>query len=115
MTVDYELDAAGLAGFVTRAREHAEDLLAASPTGDGSLAQLSDESGALSDPDIVGLLTDIFSERQTALTDAVNTVDGAITSVEQAGLAVGEADSSSHTALTAANTGAFDPLRFSVQ
>lgn len=113
MSFDYEVDPVGLAAFVSRARQFADDLGAASPSGDGSLSTLTEEAGALSDPDISGLLSGIFSDRQSDLTNAVTAVTGAIASVEQAGSTVCEADGTSHGTFSTLSTGAFDPSRFS--
>ncbi len=113
MTFDYEVDAVGLAGFVTQARQHADNLKAASPTGDGSLATLSEEAGALSDPDISGLLAGIFSEHQSDLTEAVTAVISAIDGVDQASATVCQADTTSFGTFTTISSGAFDPSRFS--
>lgn len=113
MTFNYEVDAEGLATFLVQARQYADDLQAASPSGDGSLGTLTDEGAAVSDPDIAGLLSGIFTNHESDLVRAVTSVSGAIDSVEQASSAVYDADGSSNSTFTTLSTGSFDPSRFS--
>lgn len=115
MSFEYQVDPVGLASFVSRARELAEELKAAGPSADGSLSGLTDEAGALADPDIQGLLSGILSSHESDLVQAVSAVESAIDSVERAGSTVCEADGTSYGAFTSLHNGSFDPSRFSTR
>lgn len=115
MGFSYEVDPEGLAGFVERARTLSDELGQASPDGNDSLSGLEGQAAALSDPDIAGLLSGIFSQHGSDLTNAVAAANGAIDSVERAGAVVTDTDGTSRDAFNTLNTGPYSSLRFSVQ
>ena len=115
MGFSFEVNQEGLAAFVTRARTLAEELGAASPSGDDSLSSIESQASALPDPDIAGLLGGIFSDHSADLTNAVVVVEGGINSVEQAGATVMDNDHTTYNSFTTQSTGAYNPYRFSVQ
>ncbi|WP_062517011.1 hypothetical protein [Demequina gelatinilytica] len=115
MGFDYDVDPQGLATFVAKARTLAGDLASASPRGDSSLASLADGASGFSDKTIGGLVSAILEEHEDDLAAAVTSVTAAIDAVERAGQVVTAADQSAGATFQTAQTGLFDPTRFSAK